>query len=202
MNNAHRRHRFTPPPVEALDSGQRAFYARLVNGPRGRAGDVPMIDEDGTLLGPFAVMSIAPDIGEELQRLGAAVRYATRLDPLVREAAVLLVASRHNCEFEWFAHVQPARRLGLDDAQLARLKAFSVPDGLSVDQTRSLRVVHTMLRNWRLNDSEYADVVAEIGEHELVELVWLTGYYSTLALALAVFAPPVPVVSADSYSGR
>lgn len=87
--------RFSPPPPADLDGDQQAFYQRLVHGPRGTAGDVPLAGGDGGLLGPFAVMAIAPDVGEAVAQPGAAVRYATRLEPIVREAAVLLVASYH-----------------------------------------------------------------------------------------------------------
>ena len=52
-------------------------------------------------------------------------------------------------------------------------------------------VVTAMLRSGRVDDAEYERVADGLGEEVLAELVWLTGYYSMLALALAVFAPPV-----------
>ncbi|WP_025357534.1 carboxymuconolactone decarboxylase family protein [Kutzneria albida] len=185
--------RFQPPPPTGLDASQSAFYRRLVDGPRGRAGDVPLVDASGALVGPFALMAIAPDLGEAVQQVGAAVRYASALDPVVREAAVLLVASHHRCAFEWHAHEDSARKLGLDDRQLDQLRGGTPPSGLPKAATRALLTVNTMLRTASLDDDAYADTVAELGERGLAELVWLTGYYSMLALALAVFDPPNPL---------
>ena len=43
-----------------------------------------------------------------------------------------------------------------------------------------------------LPDEDYATGVAALGKERLAELTWLVGYYSALALALAVFRPAVP----------
>ncbi|WP_410676547.1 carboxymuconolactone decarboxylase family protein [Amycolatopsis sp. cmx-4-68] len=185
--------RFSPPPPAELDDDQQAFYQRLVDGPRGTAGDVPLLGGDGGLLGPFAVMAIAPDVGEAVAQVGAAVRYATRLEPIVREAAVLLVASHHHSEFEWSAHDEPARKAGLDESQLCQLKAGVLPSRLTRRQDRALGTVHTMLHTGTLDEATYTDTVADLGERGLAELVWLTGYYTMLALALAVFDLAAPV---------
>ncbi len=137
-------------------------------------------------------MAITPDIGDAVAQLGAAVRYASQLDPIVREAAVLLVAARYRSEFEWFAHEGPARRAGLGEAQLGQLKAGTLPSDLTCRQTRALSAVHSMLRTGTLNAAGYADTVAELGERGLAELVWLTGYYTMLAPALSVFDLAAP----------
>ena len=53
-------------------------------------------------------------------------------------------------------------------------------------------MVQSLLRQGNLNDETYHTAVTKLGERTLAELVWLVGYYSMLALALAVFDPPNP----------
>lgn len=176
-----------------LDPDQRAFYERLLSGPRARAGDVPLVDPgSGALLGPFAVMAVAPAIGEAVQRVGSALRYESGLDPLVREAAILMVAVHEHCAFEWFAHEERARGAGLQESQIQQIRQGALPTGLSRPQEQALIAVDLMLRRRSLDDPVYRDACRALGRRGLAELVWLTGYYAMLALALAVFDPADP----------
>jgi hypothetical protein len=43
-----------------------------------------------------------------------------------------------------------------------------------------------------LSDQDYSDGMAALGQERLAELTWLAGYYSALALSLAVFRPVLP----------
>ncbi|MFD1718385.1 carboxymuconolactone decarboxylase family protein [Georgenia deserti] len=179
-----------PRRPDELDAEQRAVYDRIVGGPRGsQAGQVPVTNDDGSLAGPFDLMTIAPAVGDAVQQVGAAIRFTTSLEPLVREAAILLVAARHGCEFEWRAHAGAARAAGAGEDQLAELGAGQVPAGLTAEQAQALAAVRAMLVNGRLDDAEYSAASDQLGERTLAELVWLCGYYSMLALALAVFTP-------------
>ncbi|PZS33718.1 MAG: carboxymuconolactone decarboxylase [Pseudonocardiales bacterium] len=175
----------------ALDADQLRLYRELVDGPRGRAGDIPLVDNNGALVGPFAVMAVSPAVGDAVQRVGASLRYASVLNPLVREAAVLLVAAHHGSAFEWRAHEGAARRLGLDDDQLGQLRQGRPPAGLAPPAHQALIAVAALLRTRSLDEETYAATRAGLGERALSELVWLVGYYAMLALALRVFDPTV-----------
>ncbi|GAA4431020.1 carboxymuconolactone decarboxylase family protein [Georgenia halophila] len=185
--------RYRPRRPDELDADQRELYDRIVDGPRKtQAGQVPIADESGALVGPFGLMTIAPAVGDAVQSVGAALRFATGLEPLVREAAILLVAAHHRCDFEWIAHAGAARSAGLDDTRLAALGDGRVPDGLDEQQARALETVGALLASATLDDARYEAALDSLGERTLAELVWLCGYYSSLALALAVFRPPNP----------
>ncbi len=43
-----------------------------------------------------------------------------------------------------------------------------------------------------LPDEDYEAGLAALGRERLAELTWLVGYYSALALSLAVFRPVLP----------
>jgi 4-carboxymuconolactone decarboxylase len=178
---------------DRLDPAQRALHDRIVSGPRGaQAGQVPLTNAEGALLGPFSLMTIAPQVGDAVQRVGAELRFGTSLNPIVREAAILLVAVDRGCAFEWIAHAGSARQAGLTAAQLAALRRGDVPDELEADVALALRSVRALLLTGTLDETGYSEALLALGEQALAELVWLCGYYSMLALAVAVFRPPDP----------
>ncbi len=187
------RSRYPLRPPGELAPDQRALHDRIATGPRASTPQVPLVDESGALLGPFAVMTIAPAVGDAVQALGAALRYAGTLPAVVREGAILMVAAHHRCEFEWIAHEGAARAAGLSDEALGVIRRGGTPMGWSPTVDSAFASVAAMLATNRLDDAEYDRGLADLGDRALAELVWLCGYYAMLALALATFDPPHPL---------
>lgn len=185
--------RYISPRPGDLAPEQAAVYAAIAEGPRKtQAGLVPVVDDEGRLLGPFGVMAIAPALGEAVQAVGAALRFHGRLAPATRELATLMVAVEHACDFEWFAHVNAARSAGLTPEQLAAVRDRQQPQGLDAEQAAVWAALRALQQRGALDDDEYAAATASLGEAGLAELVWLDGYYSMLATALAAFDPVLP----------
>jgi alkylhydroperoxidase family enzyme len=178
-------------PTE-LDDEQAQLYADITNGPRrSQASVVPLVDEDGSLLGPFGVMLLAPRIGSTVQAVGAALRFDESLPPRSRELAILAVAAHRRSEFEWFAHENAALAVGLTAVQLQALLDGEMPGDLEPAEEAVVHAVRDLLREGELDDGGYAEAVSALGTETLVSLVWLVGYYSMLATALATFRPPL-----------
>ncbi len=176
-----------------LDDAQRALYDAIAGGPRAsQAGTVPITDEGGRLLGPFAVMLLTPEVGNAVQQVGAKIRFATALTARERELAILAVAGAARSDFERLAHEPAALRAGLTRAQVNAALSGQVPGGLAGDEALVCRLARVMTADRNLADDDYAAGVAALGKERLAELTWLVGYYSALALALAVFRPFLP----------
>ncbi len=187
------------PPAE-LAPAQRALYDAITGGPRaGQAGTVPITDADGQLLGPFAIMLLSPEVGNAMQQVGAKIRFGTALTGRERELAILTVAGALNSEFERLAHVPAARGLGLTEPQIEAALAGRTEDGLSADEAMVARLALAMTIDRTLSDEDYADGVRALGQERLAELTWLVGYYSALALSLAVFRPVLPDLFSDGH---
>jgi 4-carboxymuconolactone decarboxylase len=185
------------PPAE-LAPAQRALYDAITGGPRaGQAGTVPITDADGQLLGPFAVMLLSPEVGNAMQQVGAKIRFGTALTGRERELAILTVAGALSSEFERLAHVPAARALGLTEPQIDAALAGRTADGLSADEAIVARLALSMTVDRTLSDEDYSGGVAALGRERLAELTWLVGYYSALALSLAVFRPVLPEAFSD-----
>ena len=178
---------------EELDESQRALYEAITTGPRARqAGTVPVVDESGRLLGPFAVMLLAPDVGDAMQQVGAKIRFSATLTGRERELAILAVAGVLRSDFERLAHESAARELGISRAQVDAVLSGQVPAGLSEAEALICGLAQVLTAERDLNDEGYDVGLAALGRERLAELTWLVGYYSALALALAVFRPVVP----------
>jgi 4-carboxymuconolactone decarboxylase len=189
-----------------LDEAQRALYAAITGGPRAsQAGTVPIADESGRLVGPFAVMLLAPEVGNALQQLGAKIRFGTALTARQRELAILAVAGTLRCDFERLAHEPAARAAGLTQEQVNAVLSGRVPGGLAADEALVTRLARVMTADRNLSDEDYEAGLGALGRERLAGLTWLVGYYGALALALAVFRPVLPesfTAARDRGAGR
>ncbi|MGH3245090.1 MAG: carboxymuconolactone decarboxylase family protein [Trebonia sp.] len=176
-----------------LDDAQRGVYEAITGGPRaGQAGTVPIVDESGRLLGPFAVMLLTPEVGNAMQQVGAKIRFATALTARERELGILAVAGELRSDFERLAHEPAALKAGLTQAQVNAVLSGQVPGGLTGDEALVCRLARVMTADRNLPDEDYAVGLAALGQQRLAALTWLVGYYSALALSLAVFRPFLP----------
>ena len=176
-----------------LDDAQREVYAAITGGPRAsQAGTVPITDEDGRLVGPFAVMLLTPETGNAVQQVGAQLRFSPLLSGRERELGILSVAGALHSDFERLAHEPAARNQGLSQEQVNEVLSGRVPGGLSEQEALVCRLARAMATERTLADDDYAAGLAGLGRERLAELTWLVGYYAALALSLAVFRPFLP----------
>ena len=174
-------------PPAALEPAQRTLYEAIAGGPRATGPQhFALTAPDGALLGPFNAFLLAPELGDALQRLGAAVRYATSLPPRIREGAILLVAAHWDSAFERHAHEAVGRSVGLTDDEVETLARGEVPETGDAAEVTALRLARAIATG-DVSDDEWAASAPALGERAVFELTTLVGYYATLALQLRVF---------------
>ncbi|MDQ7910450.1 carboxymuconolactone decarboxylase family protein [Phytohabitans sp. ZYX-F-186] len=174
-------------PAEMTDE-QRALYDWYATGPRA-APDSPfrLVDAEGRLQGPPAVWILSPTFGHALQKIGGAVRFGSRLPARACEIAILLVGHHHRSAFELYAHERAGAAAGLTEADLAALAEGKEPAGMSDVEACAFRTTRRILDRGTLDDGEFRDAAGILGEAGLFELVTIVGYYTMVALQLAVF---------------
>jgi len=183
-----------------LTEAQQTLFDHVLNGKRG--SDKPKADlltQEGGLIGPFNAWLRSPVLGDAAQRLGEAVRFESSLSPMIRELAILLVAAKWRCQYEWWAHERIGRKAGLDDTLMesirkGELPAFNDPaEKIVYDFTREL------IETREVSDALYDEAVKSIGETAVVDLVILAGYYTMVSMTLNVFQVPVPPGEASPF---
>lgn len=170
-----------------LDPEQRALYRQIVEGPRASIRSFELLDQAGSLNGPFGLMLRIPSVGSPLQELGAAIRFRTRLTDRERELATLRTAAALGSEFEWHAHRLAGVDAGMTEDDLEALKAGSYLPQDAVDE-QILRLCDVLLAHGELSDVECAELVEVLGADQVLEVIVLVGYYRTLAQMMRVFA--------------
>ncbi|GIE78455.1 hypothetical protein Aph02nite_44050 [Actinoplanes philippinensis] len=154
---------------------------------------IVILDDDGALIGPFAPMLTFPTFGVPALMLQRAVAAEARLDPAVREVAILTVGAAYGARYLLYAHEQTADQVGLHAAQVATLASGGRPPDLTDDQAVAHDVARALTAGRILPGSTYDRAVRSLGREGVGELVFLIGSYCLTAVVLNCFDVPVPV---------
>jgi 4-carboxymuconolactone decarboxylase len=170
-----------------LDAEQRTFWDFVASGNR----QVPSVDEEGHLVGPYDVLLRVPRLGERVAALGVQLRDVA-LPERLRVLAILTVASRWQSEFEWWAWEPVARRSGLGARLIAALQDGVQPEFEHDDEALVYTAAGQLVTSGAMDDTTFAEAQDCLGEAGLVELVVLVGYYALIAVLMNTFQIPLP----------
>jgi AhpD family alkylhydroperoxidase len=111
---------------------------------------------------------------------------ASTIPRRVREVAVLRVAWRRRCRYEWAQHVGIARKAGVTDEELARIRAGAAGTGDGIVGLLIAAVDELDARS-SLSDETYRALADEFNEQQLMDLIFTIGTYGLLAMAFNTF---------------
>lgn len=109
------------------------------------------------------------------------------LEPRWRELMVLRVAWCTRATYEWVQHVRIARACGITDDEIDAIASGAADDGWSPLETLLLEATDQLLDQHCIDDDTWARLSAHLDERQLVELVFVVGTYSCLAMAFNSF---------------
>lgn len=172
--------RFTTLDVSILSDAQRAVVDEVR---RGRRGTVPA---------NVLAWLPNPELARRAAALGELVRYETALPPRWSELAILVVARRWSCDYEWAVHVAEAGRAGLEVAIIDAIGRDEVAPALAGLDAIVHAFVRELVTTGRVSDQRYDDALEALGEVVVVDLIGLVGYYTLVAFTLNAreVAPP------------
>jgi len=185
--------RLEPLTLDTLTPDQRELYDMMARARSDGSTPVRIVDERGVVQGPFTAMLHYPALGAPLQAVGAFLRFHGLLPPRARELVILVAAAASRSEFEWWAHVRIGRQIGLTDAEIDAVRdgtSLTLADGVEQAAVDTARAVTTGKND--LDDDEYEQVHAVLGDQMLFETLTIVGYYAAHALQMRVFRVPLP----------
>ena len=150
----------------------RAVYDKIANSPR------------GGVRGPFLALLQVPELCDRIQHLGAHLRYDTSFEPRLSEMAILIVARRFNCPYEWFAHEPHAVKGGLAQAVIEAIRERRRPDAMKADETALYDYATELVAHNSISDTTYQRALDTFGKRGVVELAGIIGYYMMIAMTL------------------
>ena len=114
-----------------------------------------------------------------------------RLPRAQTELVILRVASVRGSDYEFAHHARLGRRVGLSEADIARVHEGPTAAGWSAQQSLLLRVTDELLTTRDLSEATWAELAAALDVPGRLELLMLVGNYDMLATTLrALRLPP------------
>jgi len=191
--------RLGPLPEEQWDDRTRAALAALLpperRNPRG-AGNA------------LATLARHPDLAEAFLPFNTRLLLRSTLPPRLRELAILRVARRSGCAYEWAHHIKIAAKAGLSEAEIEAAgngKAIGPGEASGTDRDgvtggvgggeparaeldgAVVRAVDELAEGCNLSDRTWSTLAAHLDERQLMDLVFTVGAYVLLAMAFNTF---------------
>ncbi|MEU0741235.1 carboxymuconolactone decarboxylase family protein [Streptomyces sp. NPDC006134] len=127
-----------------------------------------------------------PALAKSFLTFSAHLLVRNSLPEKTRELAILRVAWRRRCPYEWEQHVLIGRRAGVTEEEFEDVRAGA---GTLVN-----RAVDELETSSTLSDGTYAELAQQLDERQLLDFVFTVGAYGMLAAALNTFeVEPDPV---------
>lgn len=136
---------------------------------------------------PLDTLARHPDLARAYLTFSRHLLYGSTLSPRVRELVVLRTSVICGSSFEREQHEIIARREGVDDSDIARTVDGPDASGWSDDDAALMRAVDGLLTDWTIDDVTWDRLAASLDVHQLMDLVFTVGGYSSLAMAFNAF---------------
>ncbi len=165
------------PPFDetGMSDTQRQVYETIMSGPRGKFG------------GPFPALLECPEIADQVQALGGALRFDGSLPTSLREVAILVVARHWRSVVEWDAHVTIALREGVERSLIEAILHEQPVEEAAADVQSVLMLSRELVETKQVSEATYKQAVLEVGLEGVVELTVLLGYFALLSMVLNTF---------------
>jgi alkylhydroperoxidase family enzyme len=181
--------RITPVPSGALPDDVRAALKGWV---RPDATEVPP---------PLDTLARHPELTRGFLAFNRHLLFGSSLPARTRELLVLRTAAICDSAFERVQHEVIARREGLDDDEIARVRDGADAGGWSAEDAALLRATDELLSEWCVSDATWAALRATLDDEQCMDVVFTVGCYAILAMALNSFGV-VPDTSGPAPAER
>ena len=166
--------------IEQLNPQQRAL-----------ADEILKVSSIG-LGGPYNSMLRSPDMGKRMFTLLDYLRFNTSVPRRLNEFAILIQARLWTSQVEWLAHYPLAIKEGLSEATAADLKAGRRPAAMKPDEAAVYDLCMEVSTTRAVSDATYRRAAQIFTEQQIVDLMTVSGTYTTLAMMMNTVRQGVP----------
>jgi alkylhydroperoxidase family enzyme len=182
--------RLSPLPADQWDDAARHAVSGMLPEERRNPHDA------GNVL---ATLVRHPKLTRAYLRFSSYLRYGSTLPARIREQVILRVAHRRGCIYEWTHHVEMAKEVGLSDADIEAVRSGNADN----DFDRALLcAVDELDEKTNISDQTWAALSEQLDERQRMDLVFTTGNYIALAMALNTFGVEVEGDHGDEAKER
>ncbi|WP_059017685.1 carboxymuconolactone decarboxylase family protein [Mycobacterium sp. M26] len=167
--------RLTPLPADQWDDEVRAAFKGML--PRDRQNP----DGAGSAL---STLVRHPDLTKAFLGFNVYLLFRSSVPARLREVAILRVAHRRNCAYEWAHHVDLATAEGLTEADVEAIRRGEAHD----DADRViLTAVDELDSTSNLTDQTWEALGEYLSDRQRMDFVFIVGAYGMLAMAFNTF---------------
>lgn len=129
----------------------------------------------------------SPGALRAFQGLGSYIRFGSKLDPRLRELAILQVGYLARSPYEWSHHVKIGYDFGVTDADIEALIAETEGQTTTLEPlTRSvLQGAREITRDGKMAAATFAALQNHINAEGMVDLIMTIGFYNAVVRVLA-----------------
>lgn len=167
--------RLSPLPADQWDDAARDAVAGMLPEERRNPQDA------GNLM---ATLVRHPKLTRAFLRFSGYLMARSTLPARVREQAILRIAHRRGCAYEWEHHVRLGKKAGLTDADVAAVGSGDPADAFD---RAVLDAVDQLDEISNLSDETWAALSEQLDERQRMDLVLTVGGYAALAMAVNTF---------------
>ena len=129
----------------------------------------------------------SPDMARAFSGMGSYIRFNSKLDPRLRELAILQVGWMEKSEYEFTHHVKIGREFGVTDADIEGMMAETAgkPSALEPLARAILKGAREMVRDLAMSDATFAEIKKELSNEHMTDLVLTIAFYCAVVRVLA-----------------
>ncbi len=119
--------------------------------------------------------------------LGGYIRFRSKLDPRLRELAILQVGWMEKSEYEFTHHVKIGREFGVTDDDIQGLIAETEGKSSSLEPLARaiLRGAREMVRDLAMSEATFAEIKTALNNEDMTDLVLTIAFYCAVVRVLA-----------------
>ena len=135
----------------------------------------------------FRMLGHSGELVDGFNRLGSQILYFTKIDPILREIAIIRVGVLSKAKYEVYQHERIGRQLGMNDAKIAAIHEGPDAAAFSEVEKEVMRYTDDVVKNVRASDATFNALAKRLSHQEMQELTLTIGYYMMVSRFLETF---------------
>jgi 4-carboxymuconolactone decarboxylase len=176
--------RLAPLPREQWDENVRAALAGAYSE---KAAARYFGDDAVPMPNVLATLMHHPALAGPFLSYNNVLLFAPALNPRQRELLVLRVAFRTRSLYEWVQHVRMAASVDITAEEIAAIAKPVDAHAWSALDADLLRATDQLVDNYQVDDDTWRRLAEQLDARQLVEVVFVVGTYTGLAMAFRSF---------------
>lgn len=129
----------------------------------------------------------SPDAARAMNGMGHFIRYGSKLDPRLRELAILQVGWLARSPYEWSHHVKIGHDFGVTDDDIKALIDDTAGKPVTLDAMAKtvLLAAREMTQDGAMSAATFATLQSALGHEQIVDLTVTIAFYNAVVRVLA-----------------